>query len=149
MVKQILVATDDSEPAKKAVSYAIDLAGKLQATMAAIYVIDMPGIIERQAVPGEVSPTHLIEPFEDYLKQVGQAIMGRVQASCQEKGVRFKGIVKTGHPIEQIISTAQEIGADMIILGSRGRGALGSVLLGSVTLGVIHREIRIPVLIVK
>jgi nucleotide-binding universal stress UspA family protein len=149
MIKQILVATDDSEPAKKAVSYAIDLAGKLQATIVAINVVDVPSIIEMQSIPGEVSPTHLIEPFEDYMNQVGTTIMGRIEASCREKGIRFKGLVKTGHPIEKIITTAQEIGADLIILGSRGRGALGSVLLGSVTLGVIHREIRIPVLIVK
>jgi len=149
MITHILVATDDSEQAQKAVNYAIDLAGTLQARLTAIYVVDLPSIIERQSVPGEVSPTHLIEPFEDYMNQVGETMMRRIEASCLEKKIQFKGMMKTGHPVEQIAATAQAIGSDLVILGSRGRGALGSVLLGSVTLGVIHKDIRIPVLIVK
>lgn len=149
MIKKILVATDDSEPAKRAVKYALDLAGTLHAELTAVNVVDLPSVTERQAIAGEVSPTHLIEPFEDYMNQVGADIMARIESSCRERGIPFRGLVKTGHPVEQIAAAAQKTGADLVILGSRGRGALGSVLLGSVTLGIIHKDIRVPVLIVK
>ena len=149
MIKKILVATDDSEPAQKALTYAIDLAATLRASLTAIHVVDMPSIVGRQAVPEKVSPTHLFEPVEDYMKQAAETFMADLRTSCSQQGIHFEGIIKTGHPVEEIAKTARDIHADMIILGSHGRGALGSALLGSITLGVIHQDMHIPVLIVK
>lgn len=149
MIQKILVATDNSEPAKKAVAYAIDLARTLKAELLAATIIDLPSVTERQFVPGESSPTHLIEPFEEYMKQMAGEFMDEIERSCREKGVAFKRVVLSGHPAEAIVQAAKDAGVDLIVLGSHGRGALGAVLLGSVTLGVIHRDVHIPVLILK
>ena len=149
MVKQILVATDNSEISQRAVAYAVDLAAALQSALTAIHVIDLPFVAERQSVPGSASPTHLTEPIEDYLRQAAEGLMNDLAASCRKHGIQFKSLIKMGHPVEKIIETAHSINADMIILGSHGRGALGATLLGSVALGIIHQNIHIAVLIVK
>lgn len=149
MIQKILVATDNSEPAKKAVTYAADLARTLKAELMAVTIIDLPSVTERQFVPGESSPTHLIEPFEEYMKQMAGEFMDEIEKTCNQKGVVFKRLIRSGHPAEAIAQAAKDVGADLIVLGSHGRGALGAVLLGSVTLGVIHRDIHIPVLILK
>lgn len=149
MIKRILVATDGSELAQRAVKYAVELAATVKAELAALSVIDLPPVYGRQLVPGDAFPTHLMESLEDYMKQASSEIMGEIEASCAQRGVKFKSIVKTGHPVEQIVATAREIKADMVVLGSHGRSALGSVLLGSITLGVINRDIRVPVLIIR
>jgi nucleotide-binding universal stress UspA family protein len=149
MIKKILVATDNSNTGKHAVSYAIDFANDLKAELTAITVIDLPPISERQSIAGESSPTHLIEPLGDYMEQVATVFMDEIEAACNQRGIVFHRCIRTGHPVSTIVEAAKEINADIIILGSHGRGALSSALLGSVTLGVIHRDIHIPVLIIK
>ncbi len=149
MIKKILVATDDSESARRAVTYAVDLAATLKATLAAVHVVNIPAVVERQSVASGVSPTHLMEPVEDYLKQSAEALMADLEAVCGRRGVPFEGIVRSGHPVSEIVKAAGATRADLIILGSHGRSALGSVLLGSVALGVIHQEAGAPVTIVR
>jgi len=149
MIKRILVATDGSELAQRAVKYAVELAGTLKSELIALSVIDLPPMYGRQLVTGDASPTHLMEPLEDYMKQASSELMTDIEASCARKGVKFRAITKKGHPVEQIVGTARQMKVNMIVLGSHGRSALGSVLLGSVTLGVINRDINIPVLIIR
>jgi nucleotide-binding universal stress UspA family protein len=149
MIRRILVATDGSDLARKAVAYGVDFAATLNAELIALTVIDLPSFIGRQFVPGEASPTHIIEPLEDYLKQVAESLMNEVAVLCAKRAVTFKKVVRSGNPVEEIVNGAEEEKADVVILGSHGRTAIGSVLLGSVTLGVIHRDSKIPVLIVR
>lgn len=61
---------------------------------------------------------------------------------------RLQFIHQTGHPSQTICNVAQSEQADLIILGSHGRGAIDRVLMGSVAHGVLHRS-HIPVLVVK
>ena len=60
-----------------------------------------------------------------------------------------KAVVITGHPVEAIVKEAASAKADLIIMGSHGKSALAAAVLGSVTYGVIHKDTKTPVLIVK
>jgi nucleotide-binding universal stress UspA family protein len=148
IVSKILLPTDGSETAKKAIKYAADLAKQIGATVRLISVIDN-SFYATQSVPvGTVSP-RLLEPIEDYLRQAAEAYLDNAEKICGKNGVQSKKIIKTGHPVEEIIKEANRSKVDLIVLGSHGKSALKAAVLGSVTFGIIHKDTKIPVLVVR
>jgi nucleotide-binding universal stress UspA family protein len=148
MVSKILVPTDGSKTAQKAVRYAVDLAKQLNASVIGLSVIDNRSFIA-QTVSAVDTPTHVIEPIEDYLREAAKAYAGEIKKLCDESGVQSKTVIRTGHPVEHIVKEAQKSKVDLIVMGSHGRSALAAAVLGSVTYGVIHKETKVPVLIVR
>jgi nucleotide-binding universal stress UspA family protein len=148
MVSRILVATDGSQVAWKAVEYAVDLAKQTGSTLVLLSVIDR-GFFLPASIPEMATPVHLIEPVEDYLKQAAEAYLDEAEKSCEKNGVRAKRAVRSGHPVEEIIKEADESKVDLIVMGSHGKSALKAALIGSITFGVIHKDTKIPVLVVK
>jgi nucleotide-binding universal stress UspA family protein len=65
-----------------------------------------------------------------------------------EKGADVETALLKGRPADEIVAYADDIDADLIVVGSRGHGSIASALIGSVSLGVLH-ESRRPVLIVR
>jgi nucleotide-binding universal stress UspA family protein len=57
-------------------------------------------------------------------------------------------IVATGHPVDQIVCQAEELDADLVVIGSHGRGGLADVTLGSTSRRVLRR-CAMPVLVVR
>jgi nucleotide-binding universal stress UspA family protein len=51
--------------------------------------------------------------------------------------------------VEEIITEAEESRVDLIVIGSHGKSALKAAVLGSVTFAVIHKNTKIPVLVVR
>ena len=58
-------------------------------------------------------------------------------------------MIAVGYPSDEIVKEAQRRQADLIVMGSHGRSALTATILGSVAYGVIHKDIKIPVMVVK
>ena len=75
--------------------------------------------------------------------------MLRDYARRRKKGVQSKKVIRAGHPVEEIIEEAEKSKADLIVMGSHGKSAVKAAVLGSVTYGVIHKETKAPVLIVR
>jgi nucleotide-binding universal stress UspA family protein len=148
MISKILVTIDGSKVAQKAAKYAVDLAKQTGATLTLLSVIDRRFIIE-QAVSASASPTHLKESVEDYLKQSAQAATDAIVTLCKQNRIQCKAVIRTGHPVEEIVNEATKSKADLIVMGSHGKSALKAVVLGSVTYGVMHKDTKIPVLIVR
>jgi nucleotide-binding universal stress UspA family protein len=148
MISKILVPTDGSETARKAFSYAVDLAKQLNASIIILTIIDSRPFAA-QIVPAEDTPIHVPEPVEDYLREAAVEYTEEIKQMCDEKGVRSESIIRKGHPVEDIVKEAERAHADLIVMGSHGRSALAAAVLGSVTYGVVHNETRIPVLIVR
>jgi nucleotide-binding universal stress UspA family protein len=73
------------------------------------------------------------------------AIAGRRAAAS---GVELATLTRAGDPREEILATAEELAADVVIVGSRGVGDLCPTLLGSVSRAVVARSPR-PVLVVR
>jgi nucleotide-binding universal stress UspA family protein len=59
-----------------------------------------------------------------------------------------KVVVVTGHPVDQISRYAKEMGADVIVMGSRGRGGLADVTLGSTSRRLLKRSAT-PVMVIR
>ena len=148
MVSKILVPTDGSKTARKAVRYAVDLAKQLNASVIVLSVIDNRSFIA-QTVPAVDTPMHVVEPIEDYLREAAKKYAGEIEKLCDESGVQSETVIKTGHPVEIIVKEAKKSKADLIVMGSHGRSALAASVLGSVAYGVIHNETKFPVLIVR
>ena len=148
MITKILVATDGSETARKAVKYAVELAKQTGAAIVLLSVIDR-GFIIPQSIPPAATPTNLMEPIEDYLRQAAEAHLDAAEQLCRKNGSQSRKVVRSGHPVEEIIKEAEKSKVDLIIMGSHGRSALKAALLGSVAFGVIHKDTKIPVLVVR
>ena len=148
MISKILVPTDGSETAQKAARYAIDLATQLKCSIIVLSIADNRSLIA-QTIPAQENARHIIEPVEDYLREAAEAYAKEIKNICDKKGIRSKLLVTSGHPAEEIAKQAESSNADLIVMGSHGRSALAAAFLGSVTYSIIHKESKIPVLLIR
>ncbi len=148
MISKLLVPTDGSRAAQKAAMYAVDLAKQLSASVIVLSVIDKRSFTG-QTVPARETARHVIEPIEDYLREAAEGYAEEVRKLCDKNGVKSKTVITAGHPVKDIVKEASRAKANLIIMGSHGKSALAAAVLGSVTYGVIHKETKIPVLIVR
>ncbi|WP_018256373.1 universal stress protein [Halomicrobium katesii] len=142
MFDTVVIATDGSATAERAVTAALDLAGQFDATVHALYVVDS----------GEVagSPEAVREEFEQALATTGGKALtfAREAAEAEEEEDAVVTTVREGDPAKEICRYAEEIDADVIATGTRGRHGEHGYLLGSVAEGVVRRA-EIPVLTVR
>jgi nucleotide-binding universal stress UspA family protein len=148
MISKILVPTDGSKAAQKAARYAVDLAKQVKASVIVLSVIDHRSFIG-QTVPAGRTARHVTEPVEDYLREAAEGYAGEIKKLCEKSGIQSKTVITTGHPVEEIVKEAEKLKADLIVMGSHGRSALGAAVLGSVAYGVIHKDTKIPALVVR
>ena len=128
--------------------YAVDLAKQLKASIIVLSIIDKRSFIG-QTVQAKEATMNVIEPLEDYLREAAEGYVGEIIELCNKNGVSSKTVITSGHPVEVIVKEAERAKADLIIIGSHGKSALAAAVLGSVTYGVIHKDTKIPVLIVR
>ncbi|MFH5798063.1 universal stress protein [Haladaptatus sp. CMAA 1911] len=138
MYDDILVPTDGSASATEAARNAVELAAQFDATIHALYVIDI-GAMWPDAYEGNV--------LND-LETRGKAAVERVRELAEEENVAVTDDVVTGgHPYRVILDYADENDMDCIVMGTHGRRGLDRYLLGSVTERVV-RLADVPVLTV-
>ncbi len=148
MISKFLLATDGSPEAWKAMEFAVALARQAGAAVLLVTVVDEDSLLKASVreMPG---PGPLTEPVGDYLRQVAEGILEETSRYCTDKGVQVTTALRTGDPVEEILKEAEESRPDLIAMGSRGRGSLEAILLGSITSGVIQKGTRFPVLVVR
>ena len=137
--RKILLATDLSEASSSATEEAFDLAGRLGAALLIVSIID-PGSL---LLPGGRFRAR-VDQVRDSREQAAQDLVERGRSA----GVLVSYLVWTGDPGDMIVSAAEAEHADMIVVGSHGRGAVGRLFLGSVSEHVV-RNAPCPVLVVR
>ena len=148
MISSILVPTDGSETAQKAARYAIDLAKQLNCAILIVSVVDIRMFIA-EAMPAQDSPPYSIVPIEEYLGEAAERHANEIKELCDQTGVRSKIAILSGYPAEEITREAEHSAVDLIVVGSHGRSAIAAAFLGSVAYSIIHKETKIPVLVVR
>jgi nucleotide-binding universal stress UspA family protein len=134
MLERILLAVDESEHARKAVPATVELAragGTVHVLHAQEVVVATARVVDDSAEEAE----RLVNGVVEQLRQAGVAAEGSVRST-------------TGGPARAILEQARDLDATLIVVGSRGGGALGGLLLGSVA----HKIIQLascPVLVVR
>ncbi len=140
MVKTILVPTDGSEHADRAVACAADLAQKYDAKVILLHVMRELG---SERVPEELRGLARLENVVITERDIRQAaaseLLAGAEARAREHGAgRVERTISQGDPARRILECAQAREADLIVMGSRGRGDLEGLLLGSVSHKVAH-----------
>lgn len=136
MYETLLIPTDGSEESRAAIDHGIALAERLEATVHALSIVpEGPhGAMKRDELRAE--------PQEEAREA------NRLVESAAEGGVDVTSEIREGVPQETILEYADEIGADMIVLGTVGRTGLDHVLLGSVAEEIV-RNSSAPVVTVR
>ena len=138
---RIVVGVDGSPISKKALRWAVDQARLTGATVDAVIAWEVP-----EAMTGQAWVALLVdEPGFGVLaeKELTEAIS---EVAGQDPDVTINPIVVRGWPAEVLLNAAE--GADLLVVGSRGRGGFASALLGSVSQNCAHHA-TCPLLIVR
>lgn len=149
MFKHILVAVDGKEPSLRAVREAADLATAEHAAVTLLTVFDLAEIaaMSPRAVEmapfGAVNTAHLTAD----LTAQGHRILREARALLPAD-LKVGQLVVEGNAAQEILRRLEGGTYDLVVLGSRGRGAVGSLLLGSVSQRVLHGS-PVPVLIAR
>jgi nucleotide-binding universal stress UspA family protein len=142
MFRRLLVAFDGSPHARRALNEAIELAETNHGTLAVITVAPEPGVWAFSGYGAPVSVDQLAEEAERSCQAMLDDAVRAVPAN-----VPVTKILKRGHAGQQIIDEARAGDYDLLVAGSRGRGELRSLLLGSVSHHVLQAS-HLPVLVV-
>ncbi len=138
-MKRIVVAVDGSEHAERALRMGIDIASKFGADIRVV------SVVEPTYLPPE--PYGLAEQVDKATREEAGRVVSVAVKSVTDAGVAAEGEVLDGSPADVVARVADEVGADLVVVGSRGKGALGRLFLGSVSDRLVH-FLRRPVLVV-
>ena len=148
MYNHIVVATDGSELAARAVQHGIALAKEQKAQVSLVTVTEIWSAFQ-MAHDYDQRKTDPIGAYEDIAASAAQRVLDRAAAAAKEQGVACNTIhVRDRHPAEGIIEAASDAKADLIVMASHGRRGVGRLLLGSQANEVVARA-TVPVLIVR
>ncbi len=148
MYKHILLPTDGSKLAGKAVRQGIQFANSIGAKVTVINVVPEYQMMMDE---GFVMPNAamLKKRFDEETAKHSKKILDEVKAEAKAAGVRCDSVsVSSGLPYEAIIKQAKKAKCDLIMMASHGRKGLSSILLGSETAKVLTHS-TIPVLVVR
>ena len=149
VIKKILVAHDGSEPAAKALNFALELAEKCSAEVQIISVVPTIDMLMPRFTP-ESPPENFYKPLIDKMSDRFKEVLSEALKSAErtKPTVKISTRLLEGRPAYKIVQTAEEDGFDLIVMGSRGLSGVGELVLGSVSDKVADTA-RCPVLIVK
>lgn len=149
MFAKLLVCSDGSDHALRAAQVAAEMAHAFGSEVVVVSVYNQPIMTPGVATYKEPA---VVARYEEDLRHAAQALQEEIEChtvrvfTAQGVGSRIRQEI--GHPVERIVAAACDEKADLIVMGSHGRGAFASALLGSVSDGVLHHA-HCPVLIVR
>jgi len=143
-MKHILVPIDGSDPAGRAAAFAARLGAPHEAKLTLLYVYDSPQIVNMglAGLAGE-------EALEEAARSTAETAFGAVLAAMGDSvSVAPAQELARGNPTVEILGVAEQLGVDLIVMGSRGLSSIDGLVMGSVSERVL-RGASCPVTIVR
>ena len=144
MYNKILVPLDGSKRAEAILPHAVEMANRYGAEIIFLGVEELYVMLEWDEV---VDLENCREKF-DARKKVSEAYLAQLKAEFQDKGIRSDAHVVHGPVVKSILSAAEEMDVDIILMASHGFGGSRRTFYGSVTAGVLQKIDR-PLLIIR
>ncbi len=141
MFTKILVAIDGSKMSEKAVQTAVEEARVWNARVHILYVIET-GLFS--SLPMD----NTWEVMYSMLEKEGNEALDRMKKIASDRGVGAEGHIRQGHAGTEILRAADEIGADLVVVGSHGKSNIDRLLLGSVSSFVVSNA-KVSVTVVR
>ena len=135
---RILLATDGSKEAQLAASTAIDIANS---TNSELHLLVVGPVLPAHFEPTDVEPAQMQRETQELFDE-------QVEKAETAGGKIAQTHLRFGGTAEEIVNVAEEIGAGLIVMGSRGRGGIRRALMGSASDSVV-RHAHCPVLVVR
>ena len=126
MPRSIVVGTDGSPQAERALEEAISIAARDDAQLHIVTAFPDPALIRERITSGATAaPVNL--------SQVADSVLNRANERAEAQGVRTETHASESEPAEAILQLATKVDADLIVVGSRGLSGIQRFLLGSVS----------------
>lgn len=138
-MKRIVIAYDGSDGGREALEQGLQLARNARAVATVVYV--------RHATLPIIGDPFYERALSRELRR-GRDVLAEARAFAADAGVVAETELLEGDPAEQILDLARLRDAELIVVGSRGRGAVAEALLGSVSHAIVHEADR-PVLVAR
>lgn len=141
LFRNIVIATDGSKNAQRAISHGIEFAKLSGAIVHALYVVNTPSAISESWTAGK-------ETIYKIMKNDGQKAVSKIKKIGEASGVEVREVLLEGYPSSEIIDFAENNNIDLIVMGTLGATGLERFLMGSVAEKVV-RGSKVPVLVVR
>ena len=126
MPRSIVVGTDGSSQAERALEEAIAIAARDDAQLHIVTAFPDPALIRERITSGATAASV-------NLSQVADSVLNRANERAEAKGVRAETHASESEPAEAILQLASQVNADLIVVGSRGLSGIQRFLMGSVS----------------
>jgi nucleotide-binding universal stress UspA family protein len=139
---KILLAADGSKYTKKALAF-------LMANESMCGPSDELLVLHVQPpVPPRVKTLVGAAQVKDYYREESEKVLAPIASFLKRHDVRYRPLWRVGHPGDEIVAAVGDEKAQMLVMGSHGRGVIGRALMGSVAQQVLS-SVKVPVLLVK
>lgn len=138
MYANIVVGTDGSDTAKIAVSHAMALAQAGGGTLHVVHAYQNVSLGIAAMAAGSGGPTVDLDRLNSGLQDNGQAVVDAVLADAAAGGVAAQAHIVQSEPADALLTVAEQVGADLIVVGNRGMSGAKRFVLGSVPNRISH-----------
>jgi len=138
---KVLVGTDFSAPAGRAVERALDVAKRYGAHLHVVHVWEVPLIVGAA----------FVDPLNDWitpLEQAARSQLDGVVGALRAEGVAVSSTLCSGVAWDRMLGLVEEVGADLVVVGTHGRTGIARALMGSIAERVVRLS-PVPVLTVR
>jgi nucleotide-binding universal stress UspA family protein len=137
-IRTIVVGVDGSTNSADAVRFTAGIATALGAEVVAVHAL---GLLDQLEPDGPRVPT---QPHRD---EIAEKVRGEWSQPLADAGITHRSVLHDGNPVDVMLQVIDEVGADLVVLGSRGIGGSPILLLGS-TSSQVAQQATCPVTIV-